>query len=148
MQISSNVQREIVSLLQQGYSIDSIIKVLSKQYKNIDFKKSDIVILAKKNNIKNIGSKDLSKTKIDLKTAQKMMPTLLENKSLVSEIRNKLIIVGICLLVLLGVIYFLTDIKVTLIVFGILVLLIGAAIGFSYFKFVKPNKIKKPKKSK
>ena len=139
MQISKNIQQELVILLQQGYSIDSICKAMGKKYKNVEFKKSDIFLIAKKNNIK-VGSKDLTKEKIDLNTAKNMMPELLKNNDLMGQVKSKLILVFVCILVLLGVIGFLVDWKIALYVgIGVLVL-IGIAVGISYFKFVKPNK--------
>ena len=139
MQIPKNVQQELVILLQQGYSIDSICKAMGKKYKNVEFKKSDIFLIAKKNNIK-VGSKDLTKEKIDLNTAKNMMPDLLKNNDLMGQIKSKLILVFVCILVLLGAIGFLAGWKIALYVgIGVLVL-IGIAVGISYFKFVKPNK--------
>ena len=139
MQISKNIQQELVILLQQGYSIDSICKAMGKKYKNVEFKKSDIFLIAKKNNIK-VGSKDLTKEKIDLNTAKNMMPELLKNNDLMGQVKSKLILVFVCILVLLGVIGFLVNWKIALYVgIGVLVL-IGIAVGISYFKFVKPNK--------
>ena len=52
MQIPKNVQQELVILLQQGYSIDSVCKAMSKKYKGVELKKPDIIILAKRYNIK------------------------------------------------------------------------------------------------
>jgi hypothetical protein len=139
MQISKNIQQELVILLQQGYSIDSICKAMGKKYKNVEFKKSDIFLIAKKNNIK-VGSNDLTKEKIDLNTAKNMMPELLKNNDLMGQVKSKLILVFVCILVLLGAIGFLAGWKIALYVgIGVLVL-IGIAVGISYFKFVKPNK--------
>ena len=69
MQIPKNVQQELVILLQQGYSIDSVCKAMSKKYKGVELKKPDIIILAKRYNIK-IGTKDLTKEKIDMNMAK------------------------------------------------------------------------------
>ena len=139
MQISKNIQQELVILLQQGYSIDSVCKAMSKKYKNVEFKKSDVFLIAKKNNIK-VGSKDLTKEKIDLNTAKNMMPELLKNNDIMSQVKSKLILVLICILVLIGVVGFLAGWKIALYMgIGVFVL-IGIAVGISYFKFVKPNK--------
>ena len=139
MQISKNIQQELVILLQQGYSIDSVCKAMSKKYKNVEFKKSDVFLIAKKNNIK-VGSKDLTKEKIDLNTAKNMMPELLKNNDIMSQVKSKLILVLVCILVLLAVTGFLAGWKIALYIgIGVFVL-IGIAVGISYFKFVKPNK--------
>lgn len=139
MQIPKNVQQELVILLQQGYSIDSVCKAMSKKYKGVELKKPDIIILAKRYNIK-IGTKDLTKEKIDLNMAKNMMPDLLKNNDLMGQIKSKLILVFVCILVLLGAIGFLAGWKIALYVgIGVLVL-ISIAVGISYFKFVKPNK--------
>ncbi len=139
MQITKSVQQEIIALLMQGYSIKSVIFAMSKKYKNVEFKQSDILILAKRNNIK-VGNRDITKEKVDLKTITDNLPTLLNDKSFMGEIKNKLIILAVCLLVLLGVLYFFTGWKIALGVFGGLVLVAGIAVLILYLKYVKPNK--------
>ena len=74
MQIPKNVQQELVIFLQQGYSIDSVCKAMSKKYKGVELKKPDIIILSKRYNIK-IGTKYLTKEKIDLNMAKNMTST-------------------------------------------------------------------------
>ena len=76
---------------------------MSKKYKGVELKKPDIIILAKRYNIK-IGTKDLTKEKIDLNMAKNMMPDLLKNNDLMGQIKSKLILVFVCILVLLGAI--------------------------------------------
>ena len=72
--------------------------------------------------------------------AKNMMPDLLKNNDLMGQIKSKLILVFVCILVLLGAIGFLAGWKIALYVgIGVLVL-IGIAVGISYFKFVKHNK--------
>lgn len=139
MNIPKNIQQEIVILLQQGFSANSVCEVMKKKYKNVDIKGSDIIILAKKNNIR-MGNKDITKEKIDLKTAQKMMPELLENKDVMKQVKSKIGLIIVCLLALLGVVGFLTDWMIALNIFVVLVIVVGIALCICYFKFIKPNK--------
>lgn len=139
MQISRDIQQEVIALLYQGYSAKSVSYAISKAHKGVELKPSDILIMAKKNNIK-IGTKDITKEKIDMKSVSKAMPQILENEGMMKQVKSKIILIIICLLALLGVIFFLTDWKVTLIVLGCIVAVLGVGVVFSYFKFVKPNK--------
>ncbi len=139
MNISKVIQQEIIILAQQGFSASSICEVMKKKYKNLNIKNSDIVILAKKNGIK-MGTKDITKEKIDLKTAQNMMPSLLEDKDVIKQVKSKLALIIFCLLALLGVIGFLTDWMIALYIFIGLFIVFAVAVAVCYFKFIKPNK--------
>lgn len=139
MQISKDIQQEVMALLYQGYSTKSVCYAISKAHKGLELKQSDVLILAKKNNIK-VGTRDITKEKVDMKTVSKAMPQILENEGIMKQVKSKVILIIICLLVLLGVLYFLTDLKVTLIVVGCILVLLGIGVLFSYIKFVKPNK--------
>lgn len=139
MQISKDIQQEVIALLYQGYSVKSVSYAIAKAHKGVELKQSDILIIAKKNNIK-LGTKDITKEKVDMKSVSQAMPQILQNEGMMKQVKSKLILIFVCLLALLGVIYFLTDLKVTLIVVGCLLVLLGIGVGFSYLKFVKPNK--------
>ena len=141
MNISKGMQQEIIILLQQGFSANSICEVMKKKHKNVNLKSSDIIILAKKNNIK-MGNKDITKEKIDLKSVKNMMPQMLDNKDMMKEVKGKIALIVVCLFALLGVVGFLTDWMVALYIFIGLIVIFAFAVGVSYFKFVKPNKAK------
>ena len=122
-----------------GYSIDSICKVMSKRYKGIEFKSSDLVILAKKMNIK-VGKKDLSKEKLDLKMAKQALPELMKDTDFMGKIKKSIAIIVISLLVLLGVIGYLTNLKTMFICLGVLLVFVFAFLTFCYFKYVRKDK--------
>ena len=139
MQISKDIQQEMIALLYQGYSAKSVCYAISKAHKGVEIKQSDVLIIAKKNNIK-LGTKDITKEKADMKSVSQAMPQILQNDGIMKQVKSKIMIIIVCLLALLGVIFFLTDWKVTLIVLGCIVGVLGIGVLFSYFKFVKPNK--------
>lgn len=137
--ISKKYQTEVLSLLQMGYSIDSICKVMSKRYKGIEFKSSDLVILAKKMNIK-VGKKDLSKEKLDLNMAKQALPELMKDTDFMGKVKKSIAIIVISLLVLLGVIGYLTNLKTMFICLGVLLVFVFAFLTFCYFKYVRKDK--------
>lgn len=137
--VSKKVTEDIVVLLKQGYSIDSIHKFMVKKHKKMNIKQSDIVIISKKNNIK-VGSKDIFKEKLNAKSVETMVPKLLRDKELVSDIKTKIVIILLSLLVLIVVIGFSISWKVALIILGGLFIIISISVLISYFKFIKTNK--------
>lgn len=149
--INKKYQNEIVSCLQLGYSIPSICKVMSKKYKGVEFKSSDIIILAKQRNIQ-VGKKDLSKEKIDFKTAEKMLPTILEDSAMMGKIKKSILIIILCFVVLMGVIWYLAGIKPMLITLAICAVVFGGIFAYIYFTYVRNGKsaqsVKKKLKNK
>lgn len=140
MQITSQQKQEIIGMLHNGYSIDSISKVMSKKYKKQNFAKSDILIISKQVGIKNIGKKDIKKQSLDVKTAEKMVSKVLNDKNSTS----KLIILLISFIALLGVIWYFTSFKIMLITCIVIVSILFILSMFVYFKFIrKSDKIKK-----
>lgn len=140
IKINRQHQTEIATFLQGGYSIDSICKVMSKKYKGTDFKKSDVLILARQMGLKNIGTKDLSKQKIDLKTAKKALPLIMKDKNLVNSIKTKLLFVLIIFVTLLGTSFYFGGVKPMLFTALGGVGIVGLAILFLYFKYFKIGK--------
>lgn len=86
MQIPRDVQEKVIALLRDGYSAKSICVAINKYYKNTNLKPTDVIILAKKHNIK-MGTKDVVKEKLSFKAMFKAMPQLMKNK----ETRKQLI---------------------------------------------------------
>ena len=91
--VNKKYQEEVIALLQGGYSISSIAKVMSKKYKT-EIKNSDILILAKQRNIR-VGNKDLEK--LNTKDVGKVLPQAVKDEKLVNSVKNKLIIFQISL---------------------------------------------------
>lgn len=144
MQITSQQKQEIIGMLHNGYSIDSISKVMSKKYKKQNFAKSDILIISKQIGIKNIGKKDIKKQSLDVKTAEKMVSKVLNDKNSTNKLTSKLIILLISFIALLGVIWYFISFKIMLITCIVIVSILFILSMFVYFKFIrKSDKIKK-----
>ena len=47
MQISKDIQQEMIALLYQGYSAKSVCYAISKAHKGVEIKQSDVLIIAK-----------------------------------------------------------------------------------------------------
>ena len=85
MKITREIQEKSLFLLQQGYSAKSVSQAVNLMFA-ADSNPSDMLILAKRNNIK-VGIKDLTKEKIKIKEVIKALPILWQNK----EYRKKII---------------------------------------------------------
>ena len=133
--VNKKYQEEIIALLQGGYSISSISKVMSKKYKT-EIKNSDILILARQRNIR-VGNKDLEK--LSTKDISKALPYAVKDENLVNSVKNKLIILLICFIALLGAIYLIGGFKPMLITLGVVLTVLILALIVVYFKFIKGN---------
>lgn len=144
MQITNQQKQEIVGMLHNGYSVDSISRTMSKKYKKQNFAKSDILIISKQAGIKNIGKKDIKKQPLDVKIAEKMVSQVLNDKTSTKNLVSKLIILLFCFIALLGVIWYFTNLKVMLIVCVTIICILVILSLFVYLKFIrKSDKIKK-----
>ena len=133
--VNKKYQEEVIALLQGGYSISSIAKVMSKKYKT-EIKNSDILILAKQRNIR-VGNKDLEK--LNTKDVGKVLPQAVKDEKLVNSVKNKLIILFVCFVVLLGAIYLIGGFKPMLITLGVVLTVLIVGLVIVYFKFIKGN---------
>ena len=82
--VNKKYQNEIITLLQGGYSISSISKVMSKKYKT-EIKNSDILILAKQKNIK-VGNKDLEK--LSVKDISNVLLHAVKDENFINNVKN------------------------------------------------------------
>ena len=95
--LPKDVQEKVLGLIQQGYSANSICVAINKAYKNTDLKPADVIIMAKKNNMR-LGNKDIKKGRF--KRFVKAFPELWKNK----ETRKTIIKSGLCGLGLIAMI--------------------------------------------
>ena len=139
MRVTNKQKLEIVGLLQNGYSIDSIHKVINKEYKNLNISKSDIIVLAKQYNVKQIGKKDLSKENVNLQVAEQIVSNVLNNEAESKSLKHGIIVVFICLLILFGNISYFVGLKVGFIFLGVIVFILILLSMIVYFKFIKKS---------
>ena len=139
MRVTNKQKLEIVGLLQNGYSIDSRHTVINKNYKNLNISKSDILVLAKQYNVKQIGKKDLSKEKVNLQVAEQIVSNVLNNETQSNSLKHGIIVFFICLLILFGAISYFVGLKVGFIVLGVIVSILILLSMIVYFKFIKKS---------
>lgn len=138
MKLSKNQETEIYNLIVNGYNVDSILLRLNKKYPKLT--KSDILIVAKKNNINVFGKKDVTTTKGKLKEAEGNIAYAITQKPMFDRIKKSLVglFIGILLLlVCVGLIFGLKPFIIGLCVFIGLIFILGL---ISYIKFFRKNK--------
>ena len=138
MKLNKNVETEILNLIKSAYTVDSILLRLSKKYPEL--KKSDILIVARKNGYHNFGKKDLTTTKGKIKDAGDNISAALTYEPMMKKIKNTLIGLTVAIILLLVSLYLMFGLKTFLISLGVVIGILVLLIGIIYFGYVKGNK--------
>lgn len=139
MSVSNNIKTEILSLIHSGYSLDSICKTINKRHKDVGITKSDIVIVAKQAGIQKFGKETKVKQNMNMSNVESMIPNLVNDTEVRGKVRNSIIIILMCIIVLALVLYFSFNLKVMLITMGSLIGIVALLVVFGYFKVIKKN---------
>lgn len=140
MRLNKGQEQEILSMIQGGYNIDSVVLAVNKKYPSLKISKSDILIIARKNGYHNFGKKDITTTKGKIKDAGDNISVALTHEPMMKKIKNTLIGLLIAVVLLLVCLYVLFGLKTFLITFCVVLGLFMLVIGFIYFGYVKGNK--------
>ena len=138
MKLNKSVETEILNLIKSAYTVDSILLRLGKKYPEL--KKSDILIVARKNGYHNFGKKDLTTTKGKIKDAGDNISVALTYEPMMKKIKTTLIGLTIAVVLLLVSLYLMFGLKTFLISLGVVVGILVILIGIIYFGYVKGNK--------
>ena len=138
MKLNKNVETEILNLIKSAYTVDSILLRLGKKYP--DLKKSDILIVARKNGYHNFGKKDITTTKGKIKDAGDNISVALTYEPMMKKIKNTLIGLLIAVVLLSVCLYLLFGLKAFLITLGVIVGLFLIIVIGIYFGYVRGNK--------
>ncbi len=139
MSVSNNIKSEILSLIHSGYSLESICKTINKRHKDTEVTKGDIVVIAKQAGIQKFGKETKVKQNTNYSTIESTVSQLVNDKEVRGKVKNSIITIIICLIVLALVLYFSFGLKVMLITLGSLIGIIALLVLFGYFKVIKKN---------
>lgn len=137
--LSAEQKKDLLTVLSNGYSANSALIVMNQKYPKLNLKVMDIIVLSKSLGIKNIGNKDITKEDINSDMLGSALPNVLNDNTMMSKIKNSLLIILLCLIALVVAIGLFTSWKISLIVGGCLFILIAVVIFILYCKFVKGN---------
>lgn len=138
MKLNKNVESEILGFIKSAYTVDSILLRLNKKYP--DLKKSDILIVARKNGYHNFGKKDITTTKGKIKDAGDNISVALTYEPMMKKIKNTLVGLLIAVVLLSICLYLLFGLKAFLITLGVIVGLFLIMVVGIYFGYVRGNK--------
>ena len=136
MRVSKQEQEEIIALVREGYTLNSICVIMKNKTNGKEISQGDIVLISKKAGIKTFGKKEFN-TKNAIK---ENLPNIAKDIEMMSKVKKTLIIISLCLLVLIGIIGYLWGIRPMIITACVVLLLITVCILFCYFSFIKGNR--------
>ena len=137
--LNAEQKKDLFTVLSNGYSANSALIVMNQKYPNLNLKVMDIIVLSKSMGIRNIGNKDITKEDINSDMIGNALPNVLNDNTMMSKIKNSLLIILLCLIAVVVAIGLFTNWKISLIVGGCLLSIIIVAIILLYCKFVKGN---------